>query len=457
MRAEHKSNLLKVAEILGGTIVGEDCSFNNITTDSRVCDSDSLFIPVIGDNYDGHDFISELTGANRTACFLTSREVESNSVPHVVCNDTRKALGLLAKSHRDSFSLPVVGVTGTNGKTTTKELISTAFSAKYSVHKNRKNYNNDIGVPFTLFDLNSSHTAAVIEMGMNHAGEISYLTSLVSPDTAVITNADAGHLEFLGSIENVAHAKSEIYHSMKEGSPVFLNRDTQTYDILEKNAEERGLKVISYGIDRSAEIMPDDFTLTPTSVKMTFKGTFCEVPMYGIHNASNLLVTLALADFYSVPLQAASDKLAQFENVGLRGQVCEGEYIVINDSYNANPLSMRSALHSLALIYSSKRRIAVLADMKELGENARSFHHDLGKACVKYGVSKLFTIGEFAEDIAYGALTSGLVSGDIFVFDTKEALIAELKNILTTGDAVLIKGSRSMKMEEVAEAVECHE
>ncbi|MFW5808054.1 MAG: UDP-N-acetylmuramoyl-tripeptide--D-alanyl-D-alanine ligase, partial [Spirochaetota bacterium] len=360
-----------------------------------------------------------------------------------------------AADHRSALTIPVIGITGTNGKTTTKELVSCALSSRYRVHRNQKNFNNDIGVPFTLFDCTADHTAAVIEMGMNHAGEISYLSSLVMPDVSIITNADAGHLEFLGSVEEVAHAKSEIFESMAEGATVFINRDTITYDILEENAKKRKLDVVSYGFSDAADLRMDGYTLGKDFTEVVYKGVPCRVLLYGIHNVANVLVSMAVAEHFGVSPGESARALAAFRNESMRNQITETDFTLINDAYNANPLSMRGALESMSLVFPDRRKIAVLGDMKELGAGVGKFHEELGAQCAVYKTDMVFLYGDHAADVARGARSAGMDSGSIFVYKEKHDLVKSLKDTVVDGDVVLVKGSRSMKMEEVADALVC--
>jgi UDP-N-acetylmuramoyl-tripeptide--D-alanyl-D-alanine ligase len=457
--AEFETTLGDIAESCGGRILYGDprTRITHISSDSRELDGSCLFVPIVGETFDGHSFIDELSSKKKISCFITSRPSDDiiargNDVGAVLCDDTLHALGNIARGYRGKFSIPFVGITGTNGKTTTKELLACALSVKGNVLKNEKNYNNEIGVPFTLFGLNSDHDIAVIEMGMNHTGEISRLSSYVRPDIAIITNAGEGHLEFLGSVENVARAKSEIMEPMKPGSAIVLNAESECFDIMNESAKARNLKVVTVGL-ANGDIRPERYTLSPSSTTVVYKGHTFTVPLYGVHNIHNIMAVLAVCEEFGADLSAVSEAFSKFQNVGKRSDVVEGSFILVNDTYNSNPLSLRYALRSLSEIYPRHRKIAVLADMKELGEHSKRCHENAGKEVKLFNYDLLYTFGEMGGWIADGALDAGMSEDCVYRFDSKGKLIAELSKTVHRDDAVLVKGSRSMKMEEVAEAL----
>ncbi|HQQ24235.1 MAG TPA: UDP-N-acetylmuramoyl-tripeptide--D-alanyl-D-alanine ligase, partial [Spirochaetota bacterium] len=267
----------EIVSAVGGKLIkgNSDMAVSSVTTDSRMSEKEDLFVPLKGEKFDGHDFIGNILSENRLKGFLYS---SSNSIPEIPddcfaieVKDTLYALGRLASFHRKRVHSEVIGITGTNGKTTTKELIAQIFSLKYKTLKSEKNYNNEVGVPFTLFRLSQDDKYAVIEIGMNHIGEISRLSSYAQPDSALITNAGEGHLEFLGTVENVAKAKSEIMEPMKKGSFIFLNKDSEAFNVMESRAQKSGLKLISFGL-KNADISPDNFKLSADRIDYTLMG-----------------------------------------------------------------------------------------------------------------------------------------------------------------------------------------
>lgn len=460
MIASHHVKISDIVASTGGRLLCGDPagSIEHVSSDSRELAERTLFVPIRGEKFDGHSFIPQMASDDRAVCMLTEREsdalaVRSSGKALVLCDNTLFALGRIARAYRERvFSAPLVGITGTNGKTTTKELIASILASRYSVHKSEKNYNNEIGVPFALMGLSPSFGVSVIEMGMNHTGEIERLSSMARPTIGVITNAGEGHLEFLGTVENVAHAKSEIVAGMKPGSVIVLNEESSCFDIMRSAAERASLEIVTVGIDRGM-IRPDSYRLFPTEAEVTWRGVPVRVPLYGVHNITNIMAALAVGELLGIGAQEAADALVSFRNVGKRSDATGDRIVVVNDTYNSNPLSLRYALRSLAEIYPSRRRIAVLADMKELGESGPALHRAAGAEVGQYGFSMLFTYGELAADIAEGARGAGMDAGSVRHFSSKEDLIHTVMNTMTDGDALLVKGSRSMKMEEVADAL----
>jgi len=453
MKERVRFTVAEILEATGGELLAgsPDAVFESITTDSRVAGEADFFVPLRGEKYDGHDFIPDLINRKRVAGLLTMVPVDAAAgIPVIQVNDTLHALGALGRFHRMRSKAGVIAVTGTNGKTTTKEILQTIFAHRAPTLASEKNYNNEVGVPFTLFRLAPEHRYAVIEMGMNHAGEISRLSSYACPDAAIITNAGEGHLEFLGSVENVARAKSEIMEPMGPGSLILLNRDSASFNIMEDAAKRRGLKIVTFGL-HGAEICPDSYELSEGRIAFTLRAHRYEAALYGIHNLYNLLAATGLALQLGLHAEEIAAALAGITGVGKRSEIIDCGFLIINDTYNSNPLSLRSALHSLGEIYASRRKIAVLADMKELGDKAEFYHREAAREVMDAGFDALYTYGDMARHIAESALERGMDAGRVKHFTDKDALITTVADTVSFGDVVLIKGSRSMKMEEVAE------
>ncbi len=449
----------EIAKLINGSVPEgkRDVVINSVTTDSRETGNSSLFIPLVGDKFNGHKFIKELIDDKRISASLSMEGVPEGAadseVPVIECRDTLEALGSIGAYCRSRFTGRVYGVTGTNGKTTTKELVHAVLSVKYRTHKSEKNYNNEIGVPFALMGLQENHDAAVFEMGMNHAGEIGRLTSMVRPDIAIITNAGAGHLEFLGSVENVAMAKSEILQGMKRGSLLIVNRDTECFDIIRDEAVSRGIEILSVGMDKPASVYPESYELTEESVSVRYHGIDFSVPFYGKHNIYNLLIAIAVAETEGMNLEAAAEALKNFAGVSGRSEITGNTFRVINDTYNSNPLSSEMALVSVAEIFSNRTKIAVLSDMKELGEQAPRYHYEIGKMAAVLGFDMICLYGEMSESYRSGALEGGIPEENVKVFPDKNKLSEFLINFLKGHEIVLVKGSRSMKMEDVVKSI----
>ncbi len=460
MKSKFISTASEAASITGGKLVAGDHNsvIDTVATDSRETSGSCLYIPIVGENFDGHDFLPGLMKEGKISCALTMRdgfgEIAGETGTGLIhCDDTLYSLGRIGKSHREAFEIPVYGITGTNGKTTTRELVYTVLSVKYNTLKNVKNYNNEIGVPFTLLGLDDSTEAAVIEMGMNHTGEIERLSQMVMPDYGIITNVGAGHLEFLGTVEGVAYAKSEILAGMKEGSTLILNRDTECFNLISDLACDRGVNIVTFGLDSNSDVFPDSYRLFRDRIELIFKGEPLSVPLYGKHNVYNITAALAVAQIEGIPLKEAASAFSSFENIGGRSEILDRGYVVINDTYNSNPLSSLFALESVCDVFPERRKIAVLADMKELGESEELYHIKVGEFVSDRGFDMLLLFGEMSSSCEKGALAAGFESDNIRIFESKDALSDFLLSILKSDDVVLVKGSRSMKMEDVVNKI----
>lgn len=460
MKALFKSTMGAVAAACGGRLVAGDASVavETITTDSRELGANNLFVPIVGEKHDGHDYIAPLAENGSLAGFLTARESDLATAGRfntaaVLCDDTLAAYGRIATSHRASMKAGIVGITGTNGKTTTKELLYAALSAKYTCLKNEKNYNNEVGLPYTLLHLRPEHDIAVVELGMNHPGEIARLSRIARPDIAVITNIGEGHLEFLESVEGVARAKAEIVEGLAPGGKLYINQDSQCFDLLCETARARGCEVVSFGLYSSAHVFPQDYSLGAADCSVMYRGETYRAPLYGIHNLYNLLLAVALAGELGVEPELIKSGLSSFRSIDKRSQIIEKDFILVDDTYNSNPLSTRYAIMSIASIYPAHRKVAVLADMKELGPSSAAFHERVGRMMVDYEFDLLCAYGEDARHYVSGALAAGMKREAARHFGSKEEIGVFLKAWLKKGDVVLVKGSRSMKMEEVTDAL----
>jgi len=456
LKADLKISAADIIKITGGLLLTgtPDTLIETVTTDSRELNVNNLFIPIKGEKFDGHDFLEELIVSRRISCALTEdaslKEIaEKKGVTLIKCTDTLEALGKIGKVHRDSLSPLVVGITGTNGKTTTKELIHAVLSSKYKTHKNIKNYNNEIGVPFSLMEMKKEHEAAVIEMGMNHIGEIERLSMMVQPDIGIITNIGAGHLEFLESVEGVAYAKTEILKGMKKGSTLIVNRDTECFSIVFSLCEEMGMKMVTFGLNSDAHIFPESYKPGVESMEIVYKNTLITVPLYGRHNAYNVMAAIALAEITGISPDKVASALAGFESIGGRSEIINKGYYLINDTYNSNPLSSLFAVDSMCEVFPDNRKIAVLSDMKELGESSALYHVKIGEIVASRNFDMILLFGDMASFYEKGALQMGFPADKIITFEKKEDIADFLKADLKSGDVVLVKGSRSMQMEDV--------
>jgi UDP-N-acetylmuramoyl-tripeptide--D-alanyl-D-alanine ligase len=435
---------------------GEDAFFAGVSTDSRMVRRGDLFVALRGEKYDGHEFVVIAKEKGAVAA-MVCREAETGNrewgIPLILVKDTRLGLGQLAAHWRGRFAIPLVAVTGSNGKTTVKEMIASilrqATDGADRVLATEGNLNNDIGVPQMLLRLRAQHAYAVIEMGMNHAGEIAYLTGLAKPSVALITNAGAAHLEGLGSVEAVARAKGEIFEGLDLTGVAVINADDPYAPLWRKFAGSR--RVVDFGLGAGAAVSAR-YQLSPLDSKMTMtlpdgvEEVALQVP--GEHNVRNALAAAAATAAMGIDKEIIALGLSKFSGVKGRMQKKRGlhEATLIDDSYNANPESVRAALAVLAA--APGKKILVLGDMGELGANAVTLHASIGEEARLAGVDRLFAMGELS---AYAVAKFGAGARH---FERIEELVAEVRGQLAAGVTVLVKGSRFMQMERVVKDIE---
>ncbi|MBQ8897794.1 MAG: UDP-N-acetylmuramoyl-tripeptide--D-alanyl-D-alanine ligase [Clostridia bacterium] len=425
---------------------GGDFAVTSVCTDTRKITKGCLFVPIVGANFDGHEFIDEAF-AKGAAGAISGRPGECRdrviSVP-----DTLDALGRLASAYKASLNVKTVAVTGSVGKTTTKEMTAAAVSAGFRTQKTAGNFNNNIGMPLTLLTISPEHEAAVVEMGMSAAGEISALSRLARPDIAIITNIGTSHIEYLGSRENICKAKLEILDGMKKGSVIILNGDDP---YLADRPETEGFRVLYYGIRNPlAHVIAENVREEARGVAFTavYPGGRVEIccAMAGEHIVYDALAAFSAALCMGVRPELAAKAISEVLPEGMRQRVCTmGDVDVIMDCYNANPDSMNAALKVLSA--KSGRRIALLGDMLELGSYSETAHTELGKTAAQ-SADILVAVGRFASCVAAGAKRAGMAGERVFTPERSNAPDL-LYGILRPGDTVLVKGSRGMKMEDI--------
>ena len=434
-----------------------------VSIDSRTIKAGELFIAIRGDQFDGHNFISKAIEMGAVGIIVERRWAEANvtmmvsiHIPRLTVENTILALGHLARLYRRKYAIPFIAVGGSNGKTTTKEMLKSVLSQKYNVLCSEGNLNNHIGVPQTLFRLKKKHEIAVIEIGTNHPGEIEYLCTILEPTHGMITNIGCEHLEFFGSIEGVAKAEGELFHWLaKHNGTSFVNMDDKHLVHLSKKSK----KTVRYGFSsRSASIKGavKSFNANAQSllrVKPRAKKSFdITVGAPGEHNAQNALAATAVGLALKVPYVNIQKALSSFHSADKRMQIQQTAKItILNDTYNANPDSTCAALATLHAMVSKGKKIAVLSDMLELGNRAEELHQQIGKALAQYGVDILFTVGTLSKYTYDAAFVETKAH-----FENKNVLIEYLLHTLDEGDIVLVKGSREMKMEEVVFALDEH-
>jgi len=448
--------LSKIIEYTNGTVIGDINLAMNIeifVTDSRKLNSGDFYVPLVGETFDGHDFIKEAFSKGAVGCF-SEKEIEAPKGKFVIkVDNTLQAYQDVARAYRDSTKVPLVAITGSVGKTTTKDIISAVLSEHYSVLKTEGNLNNFIGLPRTLLNYKNEEII-VLEMGMNHFNEISVLSNIAKPDIAVLTNIGHSHIGNLGSRENILKAKMEIIEGMKETGVIIANNDDLYLKTIKDKVKQ---KVITYGIKNKSDYMAYDVVMTDTDTtfKINDEGKIytVKINLPGEHLVYNALAAWAVGKLNNVETQEIIAGIENFKMSKMRMDIIEKNNIkIINDTYNANPESMKAALTTLSKM-NGNRKIAVLADMLELGEMSKNIHFELGKFISDLKVDTVFTYGEEAKSIAKGAIDGGANNENVKIFEYKEELIKELKQFLKPDDIVLIKGSRGMKMDEVVEAI----
>lgn len=441
--------LSTLARLLNGKLVGPDGRYTGLSLDSRTLKRGALFIAIRGEQFDGHLFIEQAKQLGAVAA-LVEQTIETD-LPLVHVQNTRKALGELAKQHRRQFSIPIIALTGSCGKTTTKEMIRSILAEVAPVLTNVKNFNNDIGLPLTLLNLTDQHRYAVIEMGANHSGEIAYLTHITQPNVALVTNVGLAHLQGFGSLGGVAQAKAEIFSGLLPHGVAIVNADDAFADTLQK--ECTAFQVVYFGLSDSA-----DFSATNVQVDSDGKARFLlRIPggkeamiclnLPGQHQVMNALAAAAAASQVGLALSHIKSGLEKTQPVSGRVIVnkTKGGATLIDDSYNANPSSVAAALRLLA--HYSGLRIFVMGDMGELGEHALDYHRQIGKLAKALSIDDVYTCGDLSQETANAFGASGRH------YRHHQELILALKPRLQKQVTLLIKGSRSAHMEKVAAAL----
>lgn len=433
-----------VAELLGVAYYGDEVSVNGISTDSRQIVPGQMFIALKGPRFDGHDFVQQVMEQGAVACLVEHR---IEGVNCIVVDDTRLALGKLAAAWRSSLAIPVIGVTGSNGKTTVKEMLAGILSQQGTVLATRGNLNNDIGMPLTLLEMDERYDYAVIEMGANHPGEIEYLTWIAHPDVALITNAGMAHLEGFGSLQGVARGKGEIYQGLGTDGIAVINNDDQFSGYWKQLNQDRN--VITFGMTSNATVSAtSEVKVGVQQLTISSPAGVIEVnlKLLGRHNVMNALAAVSAAIAIKIPPDAIRTGLEKLVPVKGRLQLKVGlnGSRIIDDTYNANPTSLDAALDVLAEF--PGRHFLALGDMGELGEQSASLHRTAGLQAKDKGVDRLYTLGPLSRCAAekFGDQT--------YCFSDQDKMIEKIKNDLAQDVTLLVKGSRLMQMERVVAA-----
>jgi UDP-N-acetylmuramoyl-tripeptide--D-alanyl-D-alanine ligase len=451
-----------VLDATGGDLkrgaAGTGLRFQGCAIDSRTIQEGQLFVPLPGSNVDGHAFVASALEGPAAGSLVARGAAWSpgsapSSKPVIEVEDPLAALQAIGRHCRDRSGVTTVAVTGSNGKTTTKEMIAAVLGARLRVHRNVGNLNNHIGVPLTLSHLKPEHQALVIEMGMSARGEIALLASLARPDVGVLTNASAAHLEQLGSVEEIARAKSELAESLPPDALLVVNADDALLWTMNRG---RPVTVRGFALDnREADLRPDSVTESGDGgTRFTLPdGTEVTLALLGRHNVRNALAALLVGDRFGIPRGEAARALGALRPAKHRLErvTTPGGVHVIDDAYNANPASMKAALQLLGSMEARGARRAVLGDMLELGPDASRLHEDVGRAVPKD--AWLYAAGSHAADLERGARAAGVEAGRIRRFDDVPAMADTVARDVAPGDLVLVKASRGMRLERVVEAL----
>jgi len=445
-------DLFSAAQALGARMVGGNAEFTRVTTDSRDIRPGDLFVGIRGKRFDGQEFAAQALAAGAVAALISDESPVTGPASRLlVVRDTRLALGQLAAYWRARFAIPLIAITGSNGKTTVKEMLAAILrlsTGENGVLATADNLNNDIGMPLTLLRLRNQHRCAVVEMGMNHLGEISYLSRLAKPTAALITNAGTAHIGELGSLEAIARAKGEIFEGLDKAGTAIINSDDAFADFWRNLAKPR--QVLSFGLESKAavsaryELAEAGSLITIMTSESHFVATL-NVP--GLHNVKNALAAAAAAHALGIDAKAIAAGMADFR--GIKGRLQRKRLptgaTLIDDTYNANPDSMRAAIAVLSAHTGPK--VFVMGDMGELGETASAMHAEVGEFAKRAGVDRLFALGDMSAEAVRGFGDGGVH------FLAMEDLLDTITSVLTRDTALLIKGSRFMRMERVVEAL----
>ena len=447
-------NINKILEVCNGKLIigNKDIDINGFSKDTRTINSNDIYIAIKGERLDGNDFIEQAFIKGAIGC-ITDKNISNQVIEKykntgkviIKVEDTIAAIQELARYKRSLYNIPVIAVTGSVGKTSTKDIIANVLAQKYKVLKTEGNMNNHIGLPLTLLKL-KEHTAVVVEMGMNHFGEISLLTNIAKPTGCVITSIGTSHIGNLGSRENILKAKLEILEGLEDNGFILINNDN---DLLNNWAiNNNKYKIYTYGIENKSDYMATSINETQDNSIFNICKTKIKVPVGGRHFIYNGICAFAIGDILGIERKKIAEGISNFKLTSKRMEIetIKNGIKVINDSYNASYDSMKAALEVLKKT-DSKRKIAILGDMLELGDYSKELHEKVGEEVVKNKIDILITIGEYAKNIAFEAKKNKMKN--IYMYDNIEEGIKFIKDIVTDGDLILLKASNSMNFSRI--------
>ena len=443
-------DILKMTGAEASFEIDENARVCNISNDSRDIKEDTIYAAIVGERLDGHDFARAALENGAIAAIVEKRVTEKD----ILVKDTRRALKDIAMGYRSRFDIPFLAVTGSSGKTTTKDMLYFAVSESRKTLRNLGNLNSEIGLPMTVFNLDESHECAVLEMGMYVQGEIDYLAEIVKPHFAIITNVGVAHIQSAGSRENILKAKMEIANYMTQSDVLLINGDNDMLQTVDTGAIKPS--VYKYGLEEHNDIRLISYETTESGMKIRAdilgKIIEYEIPTLGIHNIYNSLSVMGLCSLMGLDMKKSAEGIRKYQPSKYRMEIksVSGKTL-IEDFYNANPDSLRASIETFRQMQ-GERKVAVLADMLELGAISEKEHMNAGiQASEIFDV--IICIGSDAKYIGKGAIENGFDKGRVYFFANNEEAVSEINSILRPGDAVLMKGSRGMKLEEVAESI----
>lgn len=450
-------NIKELLEATQGVLISGNISsrFPGVSIDTRTIAPQEIYVAIVGKQLDGHDFISEAISRG-AQCIIYALESKvktfQDGVAYIKVEETTAALGAIARFHRRRFDIPVIAVTGSSGKTTTKEMITWILCAKYDVLKNVGTQNNLIGVPLTLLKIHSKHDICVVEMGTNRSGEIGKLTKIAEPNVGVLTNIGPAHLEFLGSLKGVYKEKIELVKHLFSPGIAILNKGDV---VLSKLSRIKSRPVFFFGINRECDFKASEISYKSQSISFLFNADHpLEIRHSALHNVSNALAAIACGLLFGLDFETIKSRIESFDSPDMRLKEIQLKHcVVFDDSYNSNPQSLKQAIDVLCRRETQGRRILVMGDMLELGKDSEEFHAYFGRYVSRKPIDILVTMGHFSKKAAESAQKSGVNPGCVFHFENCAAVLDFLHANIKDGDTILIKGSRSMRMEKIVSSL----
>ncbi len=432
--------------------IDPDISFTGVSTDSRTIKPNQCFFAIKGQAFDGHDFLEQAI-QKKAACCVTQKPYNCDSVPCITTENTITALGQLAAWYRKKYSFKVIAITGSAGKTTTREIIYHCLKNKYKTHRSPKSFNNNIGLPLTILSAQPDTQVLVTEIGANAPGEIAHLSKIANPDIALITNIHPAHLQGFGSIENIIKEKASIAIGLKNGAPVIINGHFK--DLIEQTKKITP-QIITFGNTDYFDIFSQQLLSMGTKGQITIDNKQINVPLPGSANLENTLAAWAVCKQLGISLNHFQNALNQMPQVEMRLNILQaGPITIIDDSYNANPASMANAVDTLSQLAKNKQKrpVFIAGDMAELGQAASPLHRQLGDITAKKGIKLVLAAGKYANDIILGIKNAKAPNCEHASFKDTDTLCDNLDKFLTPDDIILVKGSRNMRMEKAVKKI----